>query len=310
MAAWDRGRDSSVPSRRRLSIGGVGALVTCGQAELVPPPSEAYEHFLDEGPLSGLARAGCIEVKVLVGAPTAPRGDLVFDTGTNWSAYSEPNGGYRLVFTARDGSEWMQVICDALTSNVAAHVARSLVSANGTLDDPFCYPLDQLLLMNHLASRQGFIVHAAGLRSANGVLAFCGVSGAGKTTISRLLGAAGKEPDVLSDDRLIIRAGEGGFDAWGTPWPGEARIARNESAPLRALVFLAKAAENRVIPLEPGVAARRLAPMVSCPWYDRQRMPEVLDTCAHLVESVPGYELQFVPDASVVELLTQYFGGT
>ena len=75
------------------------------------------------------------------------------------------------------------------------------------------------------------------------------------------------------------------------------RSPRNALAPLAAVLFLVKAEANELVPLAAGAAMRRLLPVVSCPWYDAERLPGVLDTCARIVEGIPCYDLRFRPDA-------------
>lgn len=281
--------------------------VWSGQVHLLPPPQPVYQPFLSDG-AHPPGRAD-VDVEVVLEQPSGPRGPLMFRTETNWAMHEEPTG-YRLVFSRRDhGCEYMQVLADEATAGVKIHVDRSFIRGADELQSPLSYPLDQILLMNHLASQAGVIVHAAGAQMGGGTIAFCGSSGAGKTTLARLFVAAGLSGRVLNDDRLIIRQGRAGeFHAYGTPWPGDAKITLNQSAPLRALLFLAKAPTPRLVPLAPGRAAQRLMPVVSCPWYDRVRGPRVLDTCSRIVERVACYELQFTPDTSTIDLLTNQFG--
>ena len=134
---------------------------------------------------------------------------------------------------------------------------------------------------------------------------FPGRSEAGKSTISRLFMAAGLGDSLLSDDRVILRAAEDEpVTAWGTPWPGDARVARNAMAPLAGLLFLVQSDVNEMRPLSASMAARRLMPVVTCPWYDADRLPGVLDTCSRIVGRTPCFDLCFRPDSGVVDLLT------
>lgn len=263
----------------------------------------------------------------------------------------EGEDGYRLSFFLIGSREPHTVVrADRDTTKVVVHLdermlrvnprtatgEESPVSADPVLPDPVRYPLDQLLLMNHLASRGGVIVHAAGAVIDGRGLVFPGVSGAGKSSLCRVLLEAGWGDSLLSDDRIILcsaadgdagesgGAGEAGgawtggartvaattaprsggrFDAWGTPWPGDAGIARNACAPLAALLFLVKAEVDEVVPLAPGAAMRRLMPVVSCPWYDGERAGLVLDTCARIVEATLCYDLRFRLGGGVVDLL-------
>ena len=174
-----------------------------------------------------------------------------------------------------------------------------------TMLNPLCYPLDQLLWVYALAHRQGLLLHAAGATVNGRALAFPGRGGAGKTTLARLLDGDPRF-SVLSDDRIALRCLDGLFSAYGTPWPGDARIAVNEGAPLAALLFLVHSERNAALPLSPQQALRRLLPVVSIPWYDRQAIEPMLQTCEQLVSSVPAFDLHFAPDVEVLDFLQRF----
>jgi len=85
----------------------------------------------------------------------------------------------------REAGDWVARFNRDVT-RVLVHCNPALVSEkNGAkaLANPFCYPLDQLLLMYHLAGREGFITHAAGAAYHGVGMIFPGRSGAGKSTI-------------------------------------------------------------------------------------------------------------------------------
>ena len=166
---------------------------------------------------------------------------------------------------------------------------------------PLLHPVDRVLGMGVLAHRGGFIVHACGWAGNGKSLLFPGVSGAGKTTLCRQWMAAGAGR-VLSDDRVVLREGPGGFRAHGTPWPGDARQARNESAPLAALCFIEKAPGHHLTPICPAEALRRLLEAASIPWFAPVLRDRVLPLVERLVESVPAYRLGFRPDPGVVDV--------
>jgi hypothetical protein len=167
---------------------------------------------------------------------------------------------------------------------------------------PLLHPVDRVLFMGVLAHRAGFIVHSCGWSCGGKSLLFPGVSGAGKTTLCRQLMAAGQGV-ILSDDRVVLREGAGGFRACGTPWPGDAKQARNESAPLAGLCFIEKSPEHRLIPIRPAEALRRLLEAASIPWYAAPLRDRVLPLVERLVETVPAYRLGFHPEPGVADVL-------
>ena len=173
---------------------------------------------------------------------------------------------------------------------------------------PLLHPVDRVLGMGVLAHRNGFIVHSCGWSCDGRSVLFPGVSGAGKTTLCRQLMAAGRGV-VLSDDRVILREGPNGFRAFGTPWPGDARQARNDSAPLAALGFIEKSPEHRLTPIRPAEALRRLLEAASVPWFSAPLRDLVLPLVERLVSRVPAYRVGFRPEPGVIDCLRPLVDG-
>ena len=170
---------------------------------------------------------------------------------------------------------------------------------------PLTYPLDQLLLMMILSTRNGAIIHAAGMQAGGKGYIFPGRSGAGKSTISRLLSES-DAMEMLSDDRMVIRKMDGKFRAFGTPWAGDAGIAENRSVPLCGLFFIHHADENRIKELKPIDAVKRLMAVTSIPWFDEKAIQCMLASCEDLVLHVPAYDLYFRPDSEAVSCLEAF----
>ena len=167
---------------------------------------------------------------------------------------------------------------------------------------PLLHPVDRVLSMGVLANRGGFIVHSCGWACNGKSILFPGVSGAGKTTLCRQLMATGLG-NVLSDDRVVLREGADGFRACGTPWPGDAKQARNESAPLAAICFIEKSPDHQLISIRPAEALRRLMEAASIPWFSATLRDLVLPQVERLVSTVPAYRLGFRPDPGVMDVV-------
>src|SRR5208282_1412112 len=107
-----------------------------------------------------------------------------------------------------------------------------------------------------LIERGGFLLHAASAICDGRAYLFSGVSGAGKTTMTRLAPA---DITLLTDEISYLRASADGYAACGTPFAGElAKAGENRTAPVSALFFLEKGLENRVDELSSAEAVRRL----------------------------------------------------
>lgn len=193
--------------------------------------------------------------------------------------------------------------CDARRALIYCEPEHCAAGPDGT-SRPISvgYPLDQILLMYYLASRQGLLIHAAGLIRAEQALIFPGVSGAGKSTLARQFLAVG-ETGLLSDDRIIVRRMNGAWQAYGTPWPGDAGVATNASARLKGILFPARGKDLRLQPLDPQVALERLLPATSILWFEPELLTLQLQTCEHLLRQVPAFELAWSPGPAVVAFI-------
>src|SRR5260370_37735698 len=107
------------------------------------------------------------------------------------------------------------------------------------------YSLDSVLRILHsliLAERGGFLLHAASAICDGRAYLFSGVSGAGKTTMTRLAPA---DITLLTDEISYVpprdvrpsdvRPSDHGYHAFGTPFAGElAKAGENCAAPVSA----------------------------------------------------------------------------
>jgi hypothetical protein len=174
------------------------------------------------------------------------------------------------------------------------------------------YSIDAVLRIVHtlvLAQEGGFLMHAASAIRNGKAFLFAGVSGAGKTTISRL---APSDATLLTDEISYVRKDVGknardqdiGYVAYGTPFTGElAKLGENVSAPISALYLLAKGLENRIDPLAPGEAVRELLANLLFFAEDQELVQRTFHAACEFVSRVPVSRLTFVPDARVWEMI-------
>ena len=169
---------------------------------------------------------------------------------------------------------------------------------------PNPYSMDSVLRIVHtlvLAEQGGFLVHAASAVRNGKAFLFSGVSGAGKTTISRL---APPDAAVLTDEISYVRREGQSYRAYGTPFAGElARVGENVSAPLDTFFLLAKGAKNKIEDVSAAQAGRALLRNILFFAEDPETVRPVFDSVWEFVERVPVKRLTFVPDARVWELI-------
>jgi hypothetical protein len=169
---------------------------------------------------------------------------------------------------------------------------------------PNPYSIDAVLRIVHslmLAEEGGFLVHAASAARRGRAHVFAGVSGAGKTTMSRL---APRDATLLTDEISYLRRSGSGYHAYGTPFSGElARAGANVTVPLSALYFLAKGAENRIEPLGRLAAVRALLRHILFFARDPDSVKRVFESAIELVSRVPATQFVFRPDERAWELV-------
>ena len=166
------------------------------------------------------------------------------------------------------------------------------------------HSIDVVLRILHtllLAEKDGFLLHAASAVLGDRAFVFSGVSGAGKTTLSRL---APSSATVLTDEISLLKLEDGVFRAWGTPFSGEmATPGPNRSAKLARVFLLKKGPENVVEPMNPDEAVCAILRNVLFFADDGDLGGRILETTCRLVEKVPVKRLIFRPDASVWDFI-------
>lgn len=204
----------------------------------------------------------------------------------------------------RDGSEW-RIERGDFCARWDPRTGTGFVRQNA---NP--YSLDSVLRILHsliLAERGGFLLHAASAICDGRAYLFSGVSGAGKTTMTRLA-----PPDVtlLTDEvsyvlpSAVPPAGAppnaANYQAFGTPFAGElAKAGENTQGAVAALFLLEQGPENRIDALPPAEAVRRLMRNILFFAEDPKLVEKLLAIACDFVIRVPVRRLTFYPDSTV-----------
>jgi hypothetical protein len=167
--------------------------------------------------------------------------------------------------------------------------------------DPLQYPAAELLMTNYLASGLGVEVHGCGfIDTETGGHLLLGHSGAGKSTTARLWERL-RRPEILSDDRIILRIHNGELWMYGTPWHGEAAFASPGKAKLNRILILQHGRENQISELSKPCAVGEMFARCFPPFHSAIGLENTLEFLTRVAELVPCYEFHFVPDDSAVE---------
>ena len=265
-----------------IAIGGVAVRVNTADADFLAMLEERYAGF----------------VTAETGADA--RAEFDFDVELVPPAFADPDADLSVAY--RSGRWFMQRGDFRAELDPASRRGCIRQSANP-------YSIDAVLRITHtlvLAKRGGFLLHSASAIRNGKAFLFAGVSGAGKTTISRL---APPDATLLTDEISYVRkihdsANGESYVAFGTPFTGElAKLGENTSAPVAALYLLAQGPENRIDPVTTSDAGRELLANMLFFAEDSEMVHSAFQAACDFVSRVPVYRLTFVPDACVWELI-------
>jgi hypothetical protein len=131
-----------------------------------------------------------------------------------------------------------------------------------------------------------------------------GHSGAGKSTTTQLWRSL-RNPEILSDDRLILRLQDGELWMYGTPWHGEGRFASPGKSKISRILILHHGERNQFTELSRPQAAAELFARCFPPFHSPAGLHGVIEFLERVVNAVPCYEFRFVPDARAVDAVME-----
>lgn len=151
---------------------------------------------------------------------------------------------------------------------------------------------------NSLAGgRESFLAHGCSVsRNGSGFL-FTGPSESGKSTIAKI----SSEYTVLGDEIALIKKENGRYRVGATPFRGDYRENKNEDAPLDAIFLIKHGKKNNIRKISKLEFVTRFVREIIYPGTllsteRKEDFSKMIEFCTEIVESVPFYELSFLPD--------------
>ena len=158
------------------------------------------------------------------------------------------------------------------------------------------------LLLTHLSTRHGLLIHASLVETPRGGLLFVGPSGIGKTTQAELW-QRHRGACIINGDMVLLQETAQGFIGAGSPWHGSSPYCENRQVALAAMIVLEQAKENCILPLRGAAAVEHVMRSLFLPvWYE-QGVSAACDTLGRLLAQVPVYHLACRPEEAAVALL-------
>lgn len=172
----------------------------------------------------------------------------------------------------------------------------------GTTDLATTEILLERLFCAHAFPKQMLRLHCATIDDHGRGILFLGPSGIGKTTqAERWMQYRGST--IINGDVGLVQRTESGYLAWGTPWHGSSPYCLNASVPVKALVVLKQAPENRLHQLTGFEKVAEVSGSVFYPTWLENGMELCTDTLNHLLTDLPVYRLDNRADEEAVNLL-------
>ena len=142
-----------------------------------------------------------------------------------------------------------------------------------------------------MAMHSAFVFHSSSILCSDGGVAFSAPSGTGKSTHTSLWLSQFDDVKLLNDDTPILRVDQDGkIYLCGSPWAGTTGININETAQLKAIVFLERAKENSITPLSSSEALKYFFEAILTPLNPHMHL-NCLDTIKSIFLNVPIYKL-------------------
>ena len=256
-----------------IEIGDIPVRIVTGDANFLQILQNRYAGFVSHAKHAEIE----LEVELIRPQPSDPDADV--EVSFDKETWALQRGDFRASWDPKTRRGWVQQTANPYSIDAVLRIVHSLA----------------------LASQGGFLLHSASAIRNEKAFLFAGVSGAGKTTISRL---APHDVTLLTDEISYVRRCGEGYIGHGTPFTGElAKLGENVSAPISALYLLVQGKQNRIDPIAPADATRSILANLLFFAKDEELVHRVFHSVFEFASRVPVARLTFMPDSRVWELI-------
>lgn len=213
-----------------------------------------------------------------------------------WSIWKDEKGLF-IKIRFNEGTEYKQAL---LRFSLHSNNWDLWIEGPDETVDPLEYPLDGLILYYLTVIHGDIMIHASGINhNGNGYL-FSGVSGKGKTTISRIWDNAGAK--VIHDDRIIIRCIDGRYRMYNTP------VYDNDEprdSVFGKIYMIEHGKRNMSVRVRDASAVSLV--MANCIQHNwgTETISGLLKSVSGMCDKIPVYKMAFTPDETVIHYISE-----
>ena len=189
---------------------------------------------------------------------------------------------------AQKGSKIVSVSYDGKEVRV---FKKDVVMMDKKEDKVYYRRMDQKKEQMYVCDVDGGILHSAYMCYEDTAVLFSAPSETGKSTQAGLWEKYRGTWTVNGDRSLLIRE-EDGWYANGWPVCGSSEICNNKSYPVRAIVMLSQAKENRISRLKGLEALRKVMEQITINAWNSEFQIQAMDELEILLKEVPVYHLE------------------
>lgn len=164
--------------------------------------------------------------------------------------------------------------------------------------------LEIINLEQVLNTFNAFILHSSVINWQDKAILFSAPSGTGKSTQADLWGKY-ENAEVINGDKAGIRKMDGKWTAYGLPIAGTSGIYKNKKAEISHIIVLRQGKENKLTKLSPREAFIKLYSETLVHTWDKEFQENIVNMITDVVQSVPIYQYECLPDKSAVDFLKE-----
>jgi len=167
------------------------------------------------------------------------------------------------------------------------------------------FPLSSLIRVaceSAITTMSGIPLHASLVEKDGKGIVFLGPSGMGKST-QAMLWKQYENADFICGDRPTLCKIEGKWYGCGMPWDGKDALYRQKMVPVRALISLERAKDNKLNRLSNVDSMKVLLNQTMMPMWDKEAMNYTSSMMWQLANEIEFYQLQNRADKEAVDLV-------